>query len=726
MARDPQRHDAWHLIAQAQQRPGRYSESLTAIEMALTVQPRNSTYHMLRGDLLMDLGRVVEARAAYDRALQAEVPASKHLDAIAFRLAFSGHGNMECYEHALALTEEARAAFERKAVGSFKPLAVGVALYRVGRWQEALAALDPALETRSLSDPFGGRYDLHDLALVRVMALWQLGRRNEAWTQYQEIARSLGAKNVMTEPMKRHVAELRREAARLIGSQLGPEPILQDIATRQVGPGDYPQWGGWSGRNNVGQGDQSPIDWDPGTFDRKTGAWDREKSRNIKWVSNLGSQTYGNPAVANGRIFIGTNNSHGHLKRYPPEVDLGVLLCFRESDGEFLWQHSCEKLPTGRVHDWPLQGICSSPLVEGDRLWVVTNRGEVVCLDTEGFSDGDDDGPVQGLREPLFRVLNNLQSGLDNGELPSQLRAALVNAGVKLPGQWQVGVASPGERWSVNEYVSGKPSKRHLQIDLVGEELHVRPIDDTRPEPQPVVATVPDRLWDGLGTPQVIDSLRAEFARSGMELPSQLDVQTLTPGKAWTLSLARDDGRMDVVVRQGAKHLDAVRTDFTSSKDQQQSDVVWVARHDEGARRFAAQHGRLLDHGAGDTLFVCTSNGVDEAHNGIPAPQAPSFIALDKNTAKVLWTDNSPGLNILHGQWSSPAYARAGRHAAGDFRRRRRLALQLSCRRVAGRQADPALEVRHQSERYDFRAWWAQARATSRLPFRSSMTASCM
>ncbi len=57
---------------------------------------------------------------------------------------------------------------------------------------------------------------------------------------------------------------------------------------------------------------------------------------------------------------------------------------------------------------------------------------------------------------------------------------------------------------------------------------------------------------------------------------------------------------------------------------------------------------------AGDMLFVSTSNGVDEAHINIPAPNAPSFIAMDKNTGKVLWTDNSPGTNILHGQWSSP------------------------------------------------------------------------
>jgi len=63
---------------------------------------------------------------------------------------------------------------------------------------------------------------------------------------------------------------------------------------------------------------------------------------------------------------------------------------------------------------------------------------------------------------------------------------------------------------------------------------------------------------------------------------------------------------------------------------------------------------------AGDTLFVCTSNGVDEAHNGIPAPKAPSFVALNKNTKDILWTDASPGVNVLHGQWSSPAYGVLG------------------------------------------------------------------
>jgi outer membrane protein assembly factor BamB len=33
---------------------------------------------------------------------------------------------------------------------------------------------------------------------------------------------------------------------------------------------------------------------------------------------------------------------------------------------------------------------------------------------------------------------------------------------------------------------------------------------------------------------------------------------------------------------------------------------------------------------------------------------------MNRDTCEVLWTDNSPGANVLHGQWSSPAYAELG------------------------------------------------------------------
>jgi outer membrane protein assembly factor BamB len=60
----------------------------------------------------------------------------------------------------------------------------------------------------------------------------------------------------------------------------------------------------------------------------------------------------------------------------------------------------------------------------------------------------------------------------------------------------------------------------------------------------------------------------------------------------------------------------------------------------------------------GDLVYVVTSNGVDEGHINIPSPKAPSFIAVDKKTGKVVWQSNAPGLKIMHGQWSSPVYAK--------------------------------------------------------------------
>src|SRR5262245_30088208 len=155
------------------------------------------------------------------------------------------------------------------------------------------------------------------------------------------------------------------------------------------------QWGITPARNNVAVGHNIPHEWKLGKFNLRTGEWDPTGSKNIKWVAKLGSQSYGNPVVADGKVFVGTNNYGGWLSRYPSNVDLGCLLAFDLKDGKFLWQHSSEKLPTGRVHDWPQQGICSAPLVEGEKLWFVTSRGEVRCIDTEGFYDGENDGPYQ-------------------------------------------------------------------------------------------------------------------------------------------------------------------------------------------------------------------------------------------------------------------------------------------------------------------------------------------
>lgn len=147
---------------------------------------------------------------------------------------------------------------------------------------------------------------------------------------------------------------------------------------------DWPMWGGTPSRNMVAEGKVSLF------FDLQKG-----KEGGVLWQQNLGSQTYGNPIVADGKIFVGTNNGGGwRADKYPAEQDKGVMLAFNEEDGKFLWQLTRDKLPAGRVNDWLLQGICSVPVVEGDRMYVVTNRCELMCLDTQGFLDDENDGEV--------------------------------------------------------------------------------------------------------------------------------------------------------------------------------------------------------------------------------------------------------------------------------------------------------------------------------------------
>ncbi|MBI4486174.1 MAG: PQQ-binding-like beta-propeller repeat protein, partial [Acidobacteria bacterium] len=113
---------------------------------------------------------------------------------------------------------------------------------------------------------------------------------------------------------------------------------------------------------------------------------------NVKWVAQLGSQSYGNPVVSGGMVFVGTNNELLRDRNQPG--DRGVLMAFRESDGEFLWQQTHTKVEAGRANDWPFQGIASSPLVVGERLYYTSNRGVVFCVDIQGFRDNENDGPT--------------------------------------------------------------------------------------------------------------------------------------------------------------------------------------------------------------------------------------------------------------------------------------------------------------------------------------------
>jgi outer membrane protein assembly factor BamB len=130
---------------------------------------------------------------------------------------------------------------------------------------------------------------------------------------------------------------------------------------------DQPQWGqAWS-RNMVSAEKGLPESFDP------------QSGRNILWSAELGTETHSSPVVAGGRVYIGTNN--GHPRDPAQQGDRGVLMCFDEKTGRFLWQLVFPKRSEDIYFDWPNSGIASPVTVQGDRVYFVNNRGVVLCIE---------------------------------------------------------------------------------------------------------------------------------------------------------------------------------------------------------------------------------------------------------------------------------------------------------------------------------------------------------
>ena len=154
--------------------------------------------------------------------------------------------------------------------------------------------------------------------------------------------------------------------------------LLPALMISTVRAGDQPQWGqAWS-RNMV-----STEKGLPAAFDPKSG-------RNIKWIAKIGSESYSTPIVAAGRVYIGTNNQDPRDPKH--QGDRGVFMCFDERTGKFLWQLVVPKRDEDPYMDWPRTGMSSPATVEGDRVYLTDNRGEIVCLDSRGMANGND-GP---------------------------------------------------------------------------------------------------------------------------------------------------------------------------------------------------------------------------------------------------------------------------------------------------------------------------------------------
>jgi outer membrane protein assembly factor BamB len=156
---------------------------------------------------------------------------------------------------------------------------------------------------------------------------------------------------------------------------------------------DWPRWGGPDpGRDMISPETGLPDHFTTSTnghIDLKPGGdeIDINGVPNVKWAAKVGSQSYGNVVVAGGKVFIGTNNENPRDPQH--QGDKSILMCFDEKTGAFLWQLVVPKLASGKVNDWEGLGLLSSPCVEGNRVYLVTSRCEVMCLNADGMAHGN-------------------------------------------------------------------------------------------------------------------------------------------------------------------------------------------------------------------------------------------------------------------------------------------------------------------------------------------------
>ena len=142
---------------------------------------------------------------------------------------------------------------------------------------------------------------------------------------------------------------------------------------------DWPQWGGTASRNMASPEKGLPETFVPGRKDTQGGGILMDTTKNVKWAARIGDFCCGTPAVAAGKVFIG-----GMINKE------GVLKCFDEATGKLLWQWT-EPCRTDLQADamnfrhFPKSlGVCSTPAVDGDRLYFVDQNCVVECLDING------------------------------------------------------------------------------------------------------------------------------------------------------------------------------------------------------------------------------------------------------------------------------------------------------------------------------------------------------
>mgnify|MGYP006291303079 CR=1 FL=1 len=114
-------------------------------------------------------------------------------------------------------------------------------------------------------------------------------------------------------------------------------------------------------------------------------------SDNLLWEVKRGRHHFASPVIAGSKLLVGGDTTWLADERLRAIGGRrhGGIACLDLQTGQVLWELLTPPF-AGDEHG--VFGVCSTPVVEGDRVYGVGTRGNVLCLDLNGQADGND-GP---------------------------------------------------------------------------------------------------------------------------------------------------------------------------------------------------------------------------------------------------------------------------------------------------------------------------------------------
>jgi len=104
-------------------------------------------------------------------------------------------------------------------------------------------------------------------------------------------------------------------------------------------------------------------------------SWPEEGPR-LDWQAAGAGRGYSSLAIADGRVY-----TLGDAPSTASDED-EYLVCFAQADGKQLWMTKTGRPWTDGKPNW--QSSRSTPTVDGERVYVITAFGELICLETNG------------------------------------------------------------------------------------------------------------------------------------------------------------------------------------------------------------------------------------------------------------------------------------------------------------------------------------------------------